>query len=634
MKTEAGNTPVSSKCFDTTHEVKSTELHQMNMHYVLKETDEIPGLDLHKVEKTTQPDLQDFHNMKNTSELSRSVNDVTGTQEIEKNIPCFDLSEKVKTQAKVIGEQKTIETEEINMRIMTGQQMISEEILAQEDNTVRNENNNQDKAKEHISAEETKTIKNMVQTDIVKPNESKGKLQNNKISSDIKPDNLLEVSAPDICKTKANETIAEMKELKAGDAENKQTQNELIETDKNASHQIGSIDSQHFDELPTTPPTQSAIDFFQNKDLSDNDIPTPKRPTTPLGKGETDFFQNREAVSEVDNLTAKRPARVSKDIQIIEDIRLPVMMDIEHIAARVDRLGETHEDDKLAQPKETIIRKKVDGDIKNRMIDEETSLQSDYFNNTIVTTTLTQKPLPSQKTVLYAQPDSTRIDHNDEIKLDANIETLNSPEKLIAENLNSSYPHLNLQSDSIEMALEQLDQYSQGDIQPFEDTVTSTSMKTPKDLIKILMQSPVQKAATVIASDSKTNSKKVGVRSAREGQKNITVTPERLEKTPIKRIKISPSHLQIDKSIVPQTPPSTPKSDLCSGSEDITINETLDDSIAVEHSKLDSNESSIVTKRCSLGNSDYQFEKVNDQIVLRVTRRGRRRVAPAPSVKK
>lgn len=600
MEIEAGNTHVADKSFDETHLVKTSESRFKNMQHVSKQTDQISGLDSIEVEKTTQPDLKYFNNIRDKSDLM-SVNDVTGTQEIANNFPNLELFEKVKAEAKVIQKenfQKTTEREEIDMRSVD--ELIDEEIS--DDSAVSNENDNQNTKKYHISGEKTYTVK---------PSNSEGKLHKVIVSPDIKRVN--QVATVDICKTKAIESNAEMKEMIAGDAE-------IIDTEDSVK-------------LPQIPSTQNSIDFSQNKDLLEDDIPTPKRPSTPPGKEETFLFQNRGAFSEVDTLIAKRPVRSSIDIQIIEDIRLPIMMDIENIAASVDKLGEKHEEDELVQPNETVVRKKADGDIENRMVDAESTVQSDFSKNAIVTTTLTPKPLPLQKNVLYAQPDSTRIDHNDdESKVDADIEIVTTPEKLIAENLNSSYLNSNLQSDNIEMTLEQLDQYSQRDIQPFEDTVTSTSMKSPKDLIKILMQSPVQKSATVIGSNLKTSFNKVGARSVRERQKSITVTPERLENTP-KKIKMSPSHSPANKPIVPQTPPNTPKSGNCSASEDITINETLDASALVEHSNSENSESSIVTKRCSLGNSDYQFEKVNDQIVLRVTRRGCRRVAPAPSVK-
>lgn len=585
MEIEARNTHVADKGFDETHLVKISK----NMQHVLKQTDQISGLDSIEVEKTTQPDISDKSDL-------MSVNDVTGTQEIAKNFPNLEFFEKVKTEVKVTQKenfQKTTERKEIGMRSVA--ELIDEETF--DDSALSNENYNQNTKKEHISGEKT---------DTVKPNNSEGKLQNVIVSPDIKRANLVNVATVDNCKTKAIKAIADMKEL--------------------IDAKI--IDTEHSVKLPQIPSTQNTIDFFQNKDLMEDDIPTPKRPTTPPGKEETFFFQKRGAFSEVNTLITKRPVRASMDIQIIEDIRLPVMMDIEHIAASVDRLGEKHEEDELVQPNETVVRKKADGDIENRMV------QSDILKNAIVTTTLSPKPLPLQTNVLYALPDSTRIDHNDdEIKVNADIEIVTTPEKLIAENLNSSYLNLNLQSDNIEMTLEQLDQYSQRDIQPFEDTVTSTSMKSPKDLIQILMQSPIQKAATVIGSNLKTSFNKVGARSARERKKTITITPETLENTPKRKIKMSPTHSQADKPIVPQTPPNTSKSGHCSASEDITINETLDASALVEHSNSENSETSTVTKRCSLGNSDYQFEKVNDQIVLRVTRRGSRRVASAPSVK-
>jgi len=193
--------------------------------------------------------------------------------------------------------------------------------------------------------------------------------------------------------------------------------------------------------------------------------------------------------------------------------------------------------------------------------------------------------------VLYAKPDSTKLDHNDEndeVILEAAMDLLTS-EKDAPNTVDPSYPNLSIEEDAIEMALEQLHQQS-----PDETVVTSTSnraLQTPKqNLVTILTRSPIQQSPL----KSKTKSKKI----------SPTATPEKLatEKTPLKKRKVnmdSPTEVP-------------PVSRL-----DFTIDETLANSFGGD-------DTSTVTKRCSLGHTDYQYEQIKDEVILRVKRRCRR----------
>ncbi|KAH8418565.1 hypothetical protein KR222_002219 [Zaprionus bogoriensis] len=363
-----------------------------------------------------------------------------------------------------------------------------------------------------------------------------------------------------------------------------------------------------------------------NESTSDGE----EEPTATTPKKATGTLQHTESNSEDDRKTPEREVRLAQDIQIIEDIRLPVKMNIEHIAVRVDRLSESHEEQE--QIVETPTEKK-----NNAQVEEEHTVQSslaaipsgEEVNSDVeITTTLTPKSTQMPAVVMYAQPDSTKIDHNDEESAaEADLKSLNKPDEPITEHQNISH-----ESDNIERALEQLHQHSQGDIQPDEATVTSTSMKAPKDLIKILTQSPVHtavKSTADVPSDSpykaKSRAKKVGARTASERKKANTkcVTPERQKKIKL----MSPPA----DDVVPQTPPRTAAAAPEPTVQDITIDETLNESALQEQSSCNIGDTSVVTKRCSLGNSDYQFERVNDEVVLRVTRRGRRRPAAPPA---
>lgn len=638
----ADNMKFPNKNSDETHEVETSEPLFKDIQNIAKQTEQVPGLDLIEDAGATEPDLKNFHHISEKFEPSLNVNNVA-------DLESAGLDEELITQPKITDLPINQQTTEITE-------------LQKEDkvnDVVSKENTNQDKSIENMSVEETEINTNAASTDMVTAISAESEVKSVKKPNERKGGNPSEVSSTNstnaVKPTKANTTIEEMKELRPGDADQNESTNSVKDTINDSEHCIA-------------PQTKEASDYFEDTEaISEENIPTPNRPTTPPAQKMENSFQNEKVDPEDDTSTPKRtassptqiateslenkeaqiddhistigsPVRSSKDIQIIEDIRLPVMVDIEHIAASVDKLNETHDQDKPVQPEETILKKEPDAVVENKGLDEDSSVHADSITEPIVKESVADSNnaiKTTTETVLYAQPDSTKIDHNDdetENAVNENMEILTTPEKLMADNLNASYPNLKLEFDNIEMALEQLHQHSKTDIQPDEETVTSTSMKAPKDLIKILMQSPVHKEATAIASDclimSKSTSKKVGARTASERKKSVSITPERLEKTPVKKIKLSSDH---DAQTVPQTPPKTANSP---ESEDITIDETIDESAQVENSNLRIGETSIVTKRCSLGNSDYQFEKVNDQVVLRITRRGRRRAASALSVNK
>ncbi|XP_034652485.1 titin isoform X2 [Drosophila subobscura] len=222
----------------------------------------------------------------------------------------------------------------------------------------------------------------------------------------------------------------------------------------------------------------------------------------------------------------------------------------------------------------------------------------------------TSKP----SSILYAQPDSTKTDNSEDMVLEAAMNELTGEQEPVPSAVNTSYPNLTLAEDTIEMALQQLHQTS-----PDETKVTSTSNKsqqTPQtDLVQTLTASPLQLSPG---------------KSTPKGRKTTPMTtPEKLrvEKTPLKKRKV---HMPEDEVLVPQTPPSPVqpatalRNEASPTLQHVTIDETLDGSI--NHSF--GSDTSVVTKRCSMGSTDYQFERINDEIVLRVSRRRRR---PRPS---
>ncbi|XP_068146551.1 serine/arginine repetitive matrix protein 1 [Drosophila tropicalis] len=300
--------------------------------------------------------------------------------------------------------------------------------------------------------------------------------------------------------------------------------------------------------------------------FSDDDEPTPKRPTPVKESKHTTPPGKSKDTNPEDQATSKPLTRA---IQIIEDIRLPVMMDIEHIAVRVDGVEESVD---IPLPPASV---KV-------------------------------LPMTKPSTVMYAQPDSTKIDHNEnDMVLEAALNVLTAieeskdaypPDRDMVE---QQFGDISFEFDTLESALEQLHQTS-----PDESIVTSTSTKAnqqptaKQDLIKILSRSPNYESPIKIP----------------------TKLERATEKTPLKKRKIN---IMENSPIRPTIEPSaTPENQ---DEHHVTIDETMN------LSDNANSDSSIVTKRCSLGQSDYQFERINDEVILRVTRRPRRR-RPPPSV--
>ncbi|XP_065720015.2 uncharacterized protein FLASH isoform X2 [Drosophila suzukii] len=290
--------------------------------------------------------------------------------------------------------------------------------------------------------------------------------------------------------------------------------------------------------------------------------------------------QNSNAWPAKEIQTPSELTRLNKSdigIRIIEDIRLPEMADIDHIAVKVDSQCQTP----------TAITNSASSDQNIVLV----SVTPQERRDPICTSYADDTPMKTAD-VLYAKPDSTKLDHNDEndeIILEAAMDLLTS-EKDAPNTVDPSYPNLSIEEDAIEMALEQLHQQS-----PDETVVTSTSnraLQTPKqNLVTILTRSPIQQSPL----KSKTKSKKI----------SPTATPEKLatEKTPLKKRKVnmdSPTEVP-------------PVSRL-----DFTIDETLANSFGGD-------DTSTVTKRCSLGHTDYQYEQIKDEVILRVKRRCRRR---------
>ncbi|XP_002049230.2 uncharacterized protein DDB_G0287625 isoform X1 [Drosophila virilis] len=382
--------------------------------------------------------------------------------------------------------------------------------------------------------------------------------------------------------------------------------------------------------------------------------------TTPPGQDSiTCQLDQLPAQAEENMVTPKRPVRGMKSIQIIEDIRLPVMMDIENLAVKVDGTSEEH------SLKQTDHQLSNAHDVTEQMpglnfnvdtltqpaseIEGESQLQFITVNQNernskivAVNTTITPKLTVVAATVMYAQPDSTKIDHTeDDAALEAVMNEL-IPDKQQAITLDESYPNLSLETDTIELALKQLHQQSQTDEQPDETAVTSTSMKGPQtpnqDLMQILMQSPLQSTAACTTRNSPTKVrvriKKLEARSNSKRKSNneaSSATPQNSEETPLKKRRVDVNDgdtVHTADPIVPQTPPETALTTEASQLH-VTIDETFNASTMEQSHCQNSNDSSMVTKRCSLGNSDYQFERINDEVVLRVTRRRRRRPAAA-----
>ncbi|EDV36452.1 uncharacterized protein Dana_GF11946, isoform A [Drosophila ananassae] len=254
----------------------------------------------------------------------------------------------------------------------------------------------------------------------------------------------------------------------------------------------------------------------------------------------------------------KRTDENDEGIQIIENIRLPEIADIENIAFTVD---------KNLQDPERIKTDKFEK--LNEDIQEHERKESSYSRDEAST----------RSSILYAQPDSTKIDHNDDAILENAMNELTG-EVVPPGNHNTNYLNLSLEEDAIEMALEQLHQSS-----PDETVVTSTSTKarqTSKDLIAILAQSPLHTTPLKAKSPLKTPE---------------TETPV---KTPLKKRRVN----------LLESAEKSP-------SQDAPVEET-------SGSLSCTDDSSNVTKRFSMGHTDYQFEQIENEIVLRVKRRSRR----------
>ncbi|XP_030554597.1 restin homolog isoform X2 [Drosophila novamexicana] len=386
--------------------------------------------------------------------------------------------------------------------------------------------------------------------------------------------------------------------------------------------------------------------------------PTLSEPTTPPSQ-DSNYCQLDQLPAQAENMvTPKRPVRGMKSIQIIEDIRLPVMMDIENLAVKVDGTSEEHslkQTDELSNAHDvteqmpglnfnvdtlTQPASEIEGESQLQFI----TVNQNERNSKIVAvnTTITPKLTVVAATVMYAQPDSTKIDHTeDDAALEAVMNEL-IPDKQQAITLDESYPNLSLETDTIELALKQLHQQSQTDEQPDETAVTSTSMKLPQtpkqDLIQILMQSPLQSTAACTTRNTpakvRVRIKKLEARTTSKKRSNneaCSAAPEDSKETPLKKRRVDVNDgdtVNTADPIVPQTPPETALTTEASQLH-VTIDETFNASTMEQSHCQNSNDSSMVTKRCSLGNSDYQFERINDEVVLRVTRRRRRRPAAA-----
>lgn len=288
---------------------------------------------------------------------------------------------------------------------------------------------------------------------------------------------------------------------------------------------------------------------------------------------ENDEAEIREPMDQVNSVVES-----DLGVRIIEDIRLPKMANIDHFAVKVDNHGEAP-----AAVTDSALN-------QENLATQDQKICAEMKDPTIFTTS-DETPIKSA-TILYAKPDSTKLDHSDEhdeVILETAIDMLKK-EQDAASTAESTYPKLRIAEDAIEMALEQLHQQS-----PDETVVTSTSNRapqTPKSLITILTQTPKQ------ADPLRSQTKSKTVSPMATPKKTAT------EKTPVKKRKVN-----MDSS--PQVP-----------AHDVTIDETLGACSLQD-------DSSTVTKRCSLGHTDYQYEQIKDEVILRVKRRGRRR-KPTP----
>ncbi|KAH8372833.1 hypothetical protein KR009_006107 [Drosophila setifemur] len=276
-----------------------------------------------------------------------------------------------------------------------------------------------------------------------------------------------------------------------------------------------------------------------------------------------DFIKQSKATSKDECQPPLNPVKLDAGIQIIENIRLPEMADIGHIAFSVDK--------SQSETNSESDERKFDGIDKTNKV----SIFLDDNKSTLFAQpeerTPTSSPVLSRTSIVYVQPDSTKKDQQDDVILEAAMNMLTN-EQVPPNVLNSRYPQLSLEEDTIEIALEKLHQPL-----PDETVVTSTSNKarlSPKqDLIAILTQSPLH------LSPFKSKCKKTP-----------TKTPDHsgYENTPLKKRRINLSERD-SKSL-------------------------YQDMHVADHS-------AAVSKRFSLGHTDYQFEQIKDEIVLRVKRR-------------
>lgn len=130
---------------------------------VLKQTDQIPELELNEVEKRHH-DLKDSEKISDKTELCLSVDAVGG---IQANLAGRDNSLKIK------------ETDKINLESTPEQQMINDEIVAQKDNIVPNEINKEDKTIEHMNEEDAKMKEVIVDADYQRSEDESIKSENN-----------------------------------------------------------------------------------------------------------------------------------------------------------------------------------------------------------------------------------------------------------------------------------------------------------------------------------------------------------------------------------------------------------------------------------------------------------------------
>ncbi|KAL7735844.1 hypothetical protein ACLKA6_017843 [Drosophila palustris] len=485
----------------------------------------------------------------------------------------------------------------------------------------------------------TKSTENIPDPNVVTKKTEVGSIEQSEEANDIAEINTTKPAAENKVET-LHESPNEKEESKVIDIEpetnNTAAENELTKTDDKQATSC-SDELQSDDEENTSPIIKAATEREDKLTEFDDANQESKKEFNNCDEQAIaciEVIQTPDQAKDIEdpaidnNVTPEPQMRSASAVQIIEDIRLPVMMEIEDFADTVDRLSGNEED--LLETKynnEEHQLNLIDSD-KETLTKDMQALKS---NVEVVSTTLTPKPSIVTSIVMYAQPDSTKIDHNE---VEA-VERLILSDEVMAKSLDLS---LSFEIDSIELTLEKLHQQSHDDEQPDEATVTSTSMKALKqDLIKILTQSPVQQppAANVSPSPAKLKSKakKTGVRSVSErstptkNSEHSSATPERVDKTPLKKRKLDLDDKKEDQ-VVLQTPPDSVKTSSPSP-QHVTIDETLNASNSDNNNSSISN-SSIVTKRCSLGNSDYQFERINDEVVLRVTRRPRRR-RPAPS---